>query len=111
MLRDEVLEISYWLYSIAGSEIITPESVSEFGGLDLREVSETLEELASQGYYEKIGIGYRLTRAGMVEARRRLEEELSNIGPSHSSFLELGYIPCGPDCELAHGDDHDHQGL
>lgn len=112
ILRDEILEISYWLYSIAGSDIIFPESISSFGNLDLGEVVEILEELTSEGYYEKLGNGYKLTRFGESEARRRLEEELKILGPSHSSLLELGYIPCGPDCELAHSHGHhdsDHE--
>lgn len=101
-IRDEILEVLYWLKGEGIREEIGPRDLRPFVQLQPDEVREHLEVLAASGLLER-GDGpsangsdegrYRLSERGSAEAGRRFVEAFAPIlGQGHGTA-------CAPGCE------------
>jgi hypothetical protein len=97
-LRDEVLELLYWLEGegIVGSA--TPAAMARFLTCAEPELCRTLDALVGRGdaVVDDASGEYRLTPVGRHEAARRFAEEFAPL-------LSQGHGECNdPDCDCLH---------
>ena len=113
-IRDEILEVLYWLRGEGIHEEVRPGDLRPFVQLDPDDTRRHLEALAASGILERrveeaaaagssapgsrhahpsAGACYRLTERGLQEAARRFVEAFAPmLGQGHGSA-------CAPDCE------------
>lgn len=94
-IRDEILEVMYWLRGEGLYEVVSAADLRPFVGLDAAASAEHLAALAAAGLVERDeeDAGYRLTEEGGREAGRRFVESFSEmLGQGHGTA-------CAPGCE------------
>jgi len=97
-LRDEILELLYWLQGEGISSAATLAGMARFLAHPEPAVSEALEQLRTRGDVEQTAdLEYRLTSDGRREAARRFAETFAGMtGQGHGECND-------PDCDC-----HDH---
>ena len=97
-LRDEVLQVMYWLRGEGLSESVTEDDLRRFLVASPARLEAELDRLAADGYLEhpggEGGGRYRLSTLGITEGGRRFREEFAPLLGRES------HNQCGdPDCE------------
>jgi hypothetical protein len=92
-LRDEILELLYWLEGEGFGTHATIDGMMRFLAFPVDDVSVALEQLVSRGEVDRAGDEYRLTPIGHREAARRFADDFAEL-------LKQGHGECNdPACE------------
>ena len=92
-LRDEVLELLFWLEGEGFAEHATLAGMMRFLALPEDEVSATAAQLVSRGELVGLDGGFRLTAEGRREAARRFADDFAPL-------LRQGHGECNdPTCD------------
>lgn len=106
-LRDEALQVLYWLKGEGLDEECTAKQFALWIGADETSLQPVLEILVKDGWLEPgtAPDSYRFTEQGEQEGKRRFADEFVDHGLGWS-----GPGGCGPDCQdcLINGPEHCH---
>lgn len=106
-LRDEILQVLYWLHGEGMGEEATPKQFALWTGADESELVDLLDMMAADAWLEPGSSpgSYRFTDAGKHEGKRRFADAFVDHGLGWG-----GPGTCGPDCEdcLIHGPENCH---
>ena len=92
-LRDEVLELLFWLEGEGFTEHATLAGLMRFLAFPEDEVGATVAQLVSRGEVVGLGGGFRLTAEGRREAGRRFADDFAPL-------LRQGHGECNdPTCD------------
>lgn len=95
-LRDEVLQVLYWLGGEGLGDECTPEQFALWTGADRALLTPVLDLMLADGWLEPGASpnSYRFTALGKGEGKRRFADAFADHGLGWS-----GPGGCGPDCE------------
>jgi hypothetical protein len=106
-VRDEVLQVLYWLEGERLGDEATARQLSLWIGAEMAQLEHLLGRLVQSGWLEPGGSAksYRLTELGRTEGKRRFADAFADHGLGWG-----GPGSCGPDCEdcLIHGPENCH---
>lgn len=99
-LRDEVLQVMYWMLGEGLGDAPSVAQVEAFLGTDISGIAETLARMATEGYLRDLGGTYELTDLGRSDGKRSFADEFHTL--THQAHGE-----CSPDCTFCHGPEGD----
>lgn len=78
-LRDEILQMLYWMRGEKIGERVSPEQLNRFLRVDAGELESALRRLVMDGLVIDDGGAYGLTTHGIGEGARRFADEFSGV--------------------------------
>lgn len=100
-MRDELLQIMYWMLGEGLGEQPRVGQIEAFLGADGQVIETTLTRMAAEGFVTEVTDGaFRLTELGLHEGKRSFADEFSEL-------THQGHGECAPDCVFCHSPDGD----
>lgn len=99
-MRDELLQIMYWMLGEGIGAQPAPAQIEAFLGVEVETITASLRRMAEEGYVREVGSGFQLTELGLHEGRRTFNDEFHGL--THQAHGE-----CSPDCTFCHSPDGD----
>jgi hypothetical protein len=89
--RSEILQVMYWLRGEGLGDVVDPELIERFLGVDAAVGVSYLDRMVAEGYVERTDAGYSLTAWGLEEGSTEFAAAFADLtGPTHGD--------CSPNC-------------
>lgn len=89
--RSEILQVMYWLHGEGLGDLVDPEVIERFLGVDSEHATQYLDRLVEEGFLTTEGGRYELSERGHEEGAAEFEAAFSELtGAAHGE--------CSPDC-------------
>lgn len=100
-MRDELLQIMYWMLGEGLGSQPTAAQIEAFLGVETPVIATALERMAMDGFVTEVGVGaFQLTDTGLHEGRRSFNDEFAGL-------TQQAHGECSPDCTFCHSPDGD----